>query len=797
MDNLEDLEKILGSDDYSILLIFLAFMTLLIATSAGVLFIGQAYSNYVEGVHKKEVDDFRKKHNFDDLEKEMKPSQNALMDDSMDELNDTHDKVKLACLYSMDAPSPSIGSAMCMDRDTGYVYVTGGTFRELPSGIGRKHDSTPNSCDLHIYSSCEREWQHFKQNPDFGGGLNLSFFNLGCVFNQVVLFGGLDNKTGQIHNELYSFDMESSAWIELNVKNHNSETGSQDFTRNKPVKRPAPRYNSTMCRYKDSKFVIFGGKGRTASGRGTAVHSSVEDEGVVYIPRDIHYNDVWVLDVGHPEYVYFEELYGRRAESSLNVPQDLSRAKNSSTSTLEQYENACAAALGQASAPPKLTDSSGDSEITYNYPAGSATIVPLAREAHCAAIVGDNMIVFGGATVNTIYKSGDDVSSPNANDNSNSTSDVVTSTETAGIRTHEQGMVEIFDLDSCQWFIVNTCGEHPIGDLVGVSAHSLGDEANKVILFSANTMEPTRHSIFNAFYIMDIAVSNSVAATGEPKVSLLLTWTRFMYQWLGDWCVLPLSRVFYSAALDADEGLIYVFGGYNNYKDSVDITISNGEKDDRDISSSTKSFRNNVRMNRLSKLNRAPIKPNLSQSGVNGNLSKAEIVNDICVVDITAILTTDEDDSADMVRNTVDDNSDSISLQDVEEGSLLDDEVDTVLEDRFLHREVSTASKDKSKSRRLSRKNVPLGDLDEEYLDDLGNRIPPPVVPMNPEDVGKEFYLSDSDEEEDSDVCGTEHTGLKVKRKKLLTRKVGTGVKRHHGNKKPSNGAGSMNNASK
>jgi len=742
-------ERPLGSDDYSVLLIFLAFMVVIGVTSGAILLVGNAYTDYSEGMRKKELADFRRDNNVDDLEREMKPSKNPIMDDDDIDPVDKHEKFKLACLYTTDTPPPTIGCAVCLDNETGYIYVSGGIAKD--DALKKTKSNIGAACDLHIYSSSERQWQHHVQNKEFGAPVHRAYHNMVTIYNQVMLFGGLNPQTNDIHNELLTFDMNNSAWIELNVKNHTPIAGGK-------AKMPAPRYNASMIPYGDSSFVIFGGKGRVNAS------SSSEHDDVMYISEEVCFNDVWVLRTDHPEYLYYEELYAHDDSARRVDTRDIT----ASTSTVDAYKQHCAEALGKTGAVSFLKDSAA-ADASPDASTVASDIVPLPREAHCAAILGNNMFVFGGATVNTVYAVGGSNSNANTNASSSSSLSVTASTDTAGLKLHDEGLVEVFDLGARVWCVCNTCGEHPIGDLVGVSAHSLGDQANKIVLFSANTIEPTRPSIFNSIYVLDAALTTAADASGEPKPSLLLTWTRFVYKWLGDWSVLPTSRVFYGATLDHDEGLIYVFGGYQNYNaNNADITIANGDPA-VPLVNAEGNFRNSVRMNRLSKLNKNnTCIANSLKAGVNGNLKVAEIASDICVVDIspamvfddppdTALPVEEDDEEGPTVR------SDSARSKDTGNTAPWGDNFDETLD----------------KPRKFSRKNAPLCEEEDEE-DEFGDIIRRPKPKTDPNNIGKEFYLTDSEEDESSDAKEIERSGMVVKKKKVLVKKARMASKQGH-----------------
>lgn len=809
-----DHPKPLGSDDYSVLLIFLAFMAVIGITSGAVLLAGNAYTDYSESQRKKAIVDFRKDHNIDDLEKEMRPSKNAIMDDDdLADPVDTHEKLKLACLYTTDSPAATIGGAMCIDNETGYVYVFGGITKEDALRKNKASSSSDSTSDLHIYSSSERHWQKHPQNKEFGAPLNRAYHNMATIYNQVIVFGGLDPQTNQLHNEVFSFDHNNSAWVELNVKNHSplpraTIGASAGASHAQEVRMPAPRYNCTMVPYGDSSFVIFGGKGRI----GVSPFSG-SDNDVVYIPEEVCYNDVWVLHAGHPEYLYYEELYTNNDTARQS---DARAATVASTCTVDLYKQRCIDALSQLGASPLLTNvasanatglaSSANTDTdtnTTDFDAAAsevttvaAGIVPLPREAHCAAILGNNMFVFGGATVNTIYTVSDsrtNNSSSNSNNSSSSSSrhHVTTSIDTAGVTVHDKGLVEVFDLGARVWCVCNTCGEHPIGELVGVTAHSLGNEANKIVLFSASTLVPTRHSIFNSVYVLDAALTTTATSSldgtdSAPTSSLLLTWTRFMYNWLGDWSVLPMSRVFYSASVDMEEGLIYVFGGYQNYDDNnVDITIANGDPTVPKSNGTDGNFRNSVRMNRLSKLNKKNFSiANSLKAGVNGNIKVANVVSEICIVDISALMffedpSDGEDVSSPAAASHGNSAQSTTAYQNVSGdkdnvyGRRDDNDISNVGMPWGDNLDVDLSQPRKLK---LSRKDVPQRrDDDNDGEDELGNSSRVQSIDQE-EEVGKEYYLTDSEEEEEGNRAGrtTERSTsrlLLIKKKKVQTKK--------------------------
>jgi hypothetical protein len=137
----------------------------------------------------------------------------------------------------------------------------------------------------------------------------------------------------------------------------------------------------------------------------------------------------------------------------------------------------------------------------------------------------------------------------------------------------------------------------------------------------------------------------------------LLTWTKFTYNWLGDWSCLPHSRIFYSSALDSDEGLIYIFGGYANYdtKTGIDQSILMGTDCTADNSQDSDNIKRNViRLNRLNKLQRNKtskintvnnsLAPKKLQIGINQYNTSHEMtgcpptLSDVLIVDVSSLI---------------------------------------------------------------------------------------------------------------------------------------------------------------
>jgi hypothetical protein len=174
-----------------------------------------------------------------------------------------------------------------------------------------------------------------------------------------------------------------------------------------------------------------------------------------------------------------------------------------------------------------------------------AEMSPLPREAHSAAIVSsdstDIMLIFGGCS-----------------DGNESLEDDTS--------------ILAFDISSRSWVHKEVVGDgpHPSA-LVGGSAHCMGEGGAGKILVVAGfdihssqkmTVSDTKLSelqecssdfvsdTFNALYVLD--------TSEEPYV-----WLRTGVEWVGggDATMPPGSRSFFGSAMDAQNGLLYIFGG--------------------------------------------------------------------------------------------------------------------------------------------------------------------------------------------------------------------------------------------
>ena len=83
----------------------------------------------------------------------------------------------------------------------------------------------------------------------------------------------------------------------------------------------------------------------------------------------------------------------------------------------------------------------------------------------------------------------------------------------------------------------------PRGAGVNGAIHALGNGSMKAI-----TISEKNGGIFNQMHILDY---------GEKPWS----WSEIEMEWRGDWTMIPGQRSYFSSCYDAQDGLIYVFGG--------------------------------------------------------------------------------------------------------------------------------------------------------------------------------------------------------------------------------------------
>ncbi|KAL3802643.1 hypothetical protein HJC23_011967 [Cyclotella cryptica] len=103
--------------------------------------------------------------------------------------------------------------------------------------------------------------------------------------------------------------------------------------------------------------------------------------------------------------------------------------------------------------------------------------------------------------------------------------------------------VDSFSMVTHKWTREVTCGEEPTEQ--DCQVHSL-DKAMKLVTVS-NT-ESSSCGMFNRLDILDVQT--------KP-----MTWAKVDLSWYCDWMMIPGIRRLFCSAMDAERGLLYVFGG--------------------------------------------------------------------------------------------------------------------------------------------------------------------------------------------------------------------------------------------
>lgn len=707
--NFWDILRIGNVEEQEILKVIIIFLLVAILSSGGLFLFGQILANFSETRAKNDLNEMKKKYPVEDANKKYAQMRDDAFEDPFAVFKENPNKLKLASMYNpviSDTNNPvrfTIGSSMCMNENTGYIYINGGvkykspidksiSVSSLSKTISKPHknvfgtvlpESDPDepilSPDVFVYSSCEREWLQYRSNIQAVDIDDSETFPVhrcyGCmeqIYSQLVLFGGMD-ENGKQSNKLYTYNMDITRELSSNNKGKHRYQGNwvelEVYNLNKPSYRgsykPCPRSHCTMTKYYDC-FVIFGGRGGDES--------------------NTLQNDVWMLHADSDK-LYYEECYPGRDPELNKIPLQHGRASAKRVSFGDlppsiynptNYTNFLLYYIKQTQCIyNKKTNTNSNNLNDLDVPTELPDLIPLPREAHCCSIIGELMIVFGGVTTCVVEETDEEGTTKRIR-------------KPIPITVHEEGLLEIFDLTNHKWYAVNTCGDAPRGGLVGVSAHTLidnGDNTGRLICFSAcdtvtnhaleveqfnssssssssssSTKQKEFHvgCVFNTAFILDITRPSKVDGLGSLN-SLLFTWTKFTYKWLGDWSILPCSRIFYSSSIDLGEGLLYIYGGYKGKNDSdCDMSIDDrrynkptgtkqaGPSTDGTRTEGDASNRNDIRSQRLGNLKRLGL--NKHQEMLIGikrydscAMSKQEWdeiapLEDMCVVDISPLL---------------------------------------------------------------------------------------------------------------------------------------------------------------
>ena len=103
--------------------------------------------------------------------------------------------------------------------------------------------------------------------------------------------------------------------------------------------------------------------------------------------------------------------------------------------------------------------------------------------------------------------------------------------------------MDLFNLTTHKWERQITCGEEPFEQ--DCQVHPF-DKA--ILLVTVSNKETSSCGIFNRMDVLDIQT--------KP-----MTWSCVDLDWIGDYTMIPGTRMYFSSAMDSSAGLLYIFGG--------------------------------------------------------------------------------------------------------------------------------------------------------------------------------------------------------------------------------------------